>query len=172
MSVVYWCTTLTWSSDLQPAGVYLIILYGLQEVCRWWSVHRYSDKQEGTVGVKLEPSPLRLPTLHSGSSPGCPALPWKCTRTFNFWEIFKGAFKIYGIRPQASKQARIHTHFRNAVPLVWGSLRLAPIMMKFFFYLRGTRLEVIDEQCMMGTFLDRVSCLSIQNLAIVWYANF
>ena len=41
--------------------------------------------------------------------------------------IFERAFKIYGIWPQASKQARIHTHFRNAVPLVWGSLRLAPI---------------------------------------------
>ena len=30
---------------------------------------------------------------------------------------------------QTSKQARIpDTHFRNAVMLVWGSLRLAPIM--------------------------------------------
>ena len=28
---------------------------------------------------------------------------------------------------QASKQANIHTHVCNAVPLVWGSLRLAPI---------------------------------------------
>ena len=28
----------------------------------------------------------------------------------------------------ASKQANIHTHMRNAVPLVWGSLRLAPII--------------------------------------------
>ena len=27
----------------------------------------------------------------------------------------------------ASKQASIHTHVRNAVMLVWGSLRLAPI---------------------------------------------
>ena len=41
------------------------------------------------------------------------------------------SLKIYGIWPraskQASKQANIHTHVRNAVPLVWGSLRLAPI---------------------------------------------
>ena len=29
---------------------------------------------------------------------------------------------------QASKQADIHTHVRNAVTLVWGSLRLAPII--------------------------------------------
>ena len=36
-------------------------------------------------------------------------------------------FKIYGIWPQASKDVRMLTHFRNAVPLVWGSLRLAPI---------------------------------------------
>ena len=28
----------------------------------------------------------------------------------------------------ASKQASIHTHVYNAVTLVWGSLRLAPIM--------------------------------------------
>ena len=31
-------------------------------------------------------------------------------------------FTVYG-----RKQANIHTHVRNAVPLVWGSLRLAPI---------------------------------------------
>ena len=74
--------------------------------------------------LKLEPS--RLPTLHSGSTP---ALPCKCmrSRTFNFREIFKRAFKIYGIWPQAQSVGRIHTHLRNAVPLVWGSLRLAPI---------------------------------------------
>ena len=34
-------------------------------------------------------------------------------------------FKIYGIWPQAGT---LQTRFRNAVPLVWGSLRLAPIM--------------------------------------------
>ena len=28
---------------------------------------------------------------------------------------------------QASKQASIHTHVHNAVMLVWGSLRLAPM---------------------------------------------
>ena len=49
-------------------------------------------------------------------------------RTFNFQEIFKRAFKIYGIWPQARSVVYIHTHLRNAVPLVWGSLRLAPIM--------------------------------------------
>ena len=29
-----------------------------------------------------------------------------------------------------SKQTYIHTHFRNAVKLVWGSLRLAPIILE------------------------------------------
>ena len=32
-----------------------------------------------------------------------------------------------GDKTKASKQADIHTHVRNAVTLVWGSLRLAPI---------------------------------------------
>ena len=41
-------------------------------------------------------------------------------------KIYTRSFKIYGIWPQASKQASIHTHVRNAVTLVWGSLRLAP----------------------------------------------
>ena len=35
-------------------------------------------------------------------------------------------FTVYS-HNQASKQANMHTHMRNAVPLVWGSLRLAPI---------------------------------------------
>ena len=38
-------------------------------------------------------------------------------------KIYTRSFKIYGIWPQAS----IHTRVRNAVMLVWGSLRLAPI---------------------------------------------
>ena len=63
--------------------------------------------------LKLGPCPLRLPTLHSGSSPALPftllRLPTKCTRTFNFREIFKHAFKIYGIWPQANKHVHIHT---------------------------------------------------------------
>ena len=37
------------------------------------------------------------------------------------------SIQIFGIWPQASKQADIHIHVRNAVTLVWGLLRLAPI---------------------------------------------
>ena len=40
-----------------------------------------TNKKQGTVGVKLEPSPLRLPTLHSGSSP---ALPCKVHKDVQF----------------------------------------------------------------------------------------
>ena len=36
---------------------------------------------------------------------------------------------VYGHKhARASKQANIHTHFCNAVLLVWGSLRLTPII--------------------------------------------
>ena len=60
--------------------------------------------------MKIEPSPLRLPTLHCGSSQALPftieATYTKCMRMFNFWEIFKCTFKIYGIWPQASKYIR------------------------------------------------------------------
>ena len=37
-------------------------------------------------------------------------------------------FMVYG-RKQANKHIRIHTHFSNAVTLVWGSLRFAPIIL-------------------------------------------
>ena len=45
-------------------------------------------------------------------------------------EIFECAhlkFTVYG-RKQARTYICMLTHFRNAVPLVWGSLRLAPII--------------------------------------------
>ena len=38
-------------------------------------------------------------------------------------------FTVSGRSKQASKQANIHTHRCNEVTLVWGSLRLAPIML-------------------------------------------
>ena len=88
------------------------------------------DKQEVRCHVCLTLSHLHYScqccTLAVGQR--CPSLleaTNKWMRTFNFWEIFKRAFKIYGIWPQAST---LRTHFRNAVPLVWGSLRLAPII--------------------------------------------
>ena len=38
-------------------------------------------------------------------------------------------FTVSGRSKQASKQAYIHMHGCNEVTLVWGSLRLAPIIM-------------------------------------------
>ena len=61
----------------------------------------------------------------------------KYTRTFNFREIFKCAFKIYG-------RWRIDTHFRNTVPLVWGSLRLTPIITDSKLAISNLMLLVTD----------------------------
>ena len=52
-------------------------------------------------------------------------------------------FKIFG---KWSVQANIHTHVRNEVTLVWGSLRLAPINMAATgFYSDGTQYEKTDQ---------------------------
>ena len=42
----------------------------------------------------------------------------------------------------ASKQASIHTHFCNAVTLVWGSLRLAPII-QATIYLNSNHIMIV-----------------------------
>ena len=73
-----------------------------------------------------------MPTLRSGSSPS-PTRQWagilharNFLRTFGLHEIFKCVhlkFTVYG-----SKQTYIHTTSAYAVTLVWGLLRLAPIM--------------------------------------------
>ena len=75
--------------------------------------------------LQLEPSPLQLPTLHSGSSPALPFTYWLsaqgCSSIFGKYLNAHLTFMVYG-----RKHRYIHTHFCNAVPLVWGSLRLAP----------------------------------------------
>ena len=120
------CMTLTWS-DLNPP---CIILYGWQAACHWWSVRICSDKQEVRYCASLNLSHLcygcQRCTLAVAQH--CPS-PWISMPSPSahgrsiFRKIFKHAFKIYGIWPQA----RTLTHFCNAVPLVWGSLRLAPM---------------------------------------------
>ena len=42
----------------------------------------------------------------------------------------------------ASKQANIHMYMRNAVPLVWGSLRLTPIIIMLVWFLGPIQLSV------------------------------
>ena len=74
--------------------------------------------------LKLEPSPLRLPTLHSGSSQALP-FTYQVHKEVQFSGIFKCAFKIYSYGHKQT--STLQTHFRNAITLVWGSLRLAPI---------------------------------------------
>ena len=52
-----------------------------------------------------------------------------------FVKYLKALIKIYGKwSVQASKQANIHTHVRNDVTVVWGSLRLAPIILLVQFF--------------------------------------
>ena len=43
----------------------------------------------------------------------------------------------------ASKPTDIHTHFRNAVPLVWGSLRLTPISHTSCYYLHMVMMYIV-----------------------------
>ena len=71
----------------------------------------------------------RLPALHSGNSPS--RSPTKCMSSIFVILKFKRAylkFPVSGRSKQASKQASIYTHVHNEVTLVWGSLRLAPII--------------------------------------------
>ena len=100
------CSTLNWS-DLYPACITCTVCE--QPVVDGRSIAAVTNKMVPCM-LKLELSPLCLPTLHSGSSQALPftieATPTKCMRMFNFWEIFKCTFKIYGIRLQASMYIR------------------------------------------------------------------
>ena len=76
--------------------------------------------------LKCEPSPLRLPMLYSGSSPALPFTYLLSAQGRSIFGKYLNAhlkFTVYD-RKQTST---LQTHFHNAVPLVWGSLRLAPI---------------------------------------------
>ena len=119
MSVVYAQPFNTWS-DL---NLLCIILYGLQAACHWWSVRSCCDKQE----VRCHAS-LNLNCLRYSCQRCTPAVAQHCHASGRGHSIFGKylnvhlKFTVYG-----RKHGRIHTHVRNAVPLVWGSLRLAPI---------------------------------------------
>ena len=80
----------------------------------------------------------RSPALHSGNSLHLPSMRSVFViLTFNSAHL---KFTVYG----PSKQANIHTHVRSAVPLVWGSLRLAPITVFLFIYLFEAFIWVCD----------------------------
>ena len=80
--------------------------------------HRHETRH----GIVSRSQTLTHETRH-GSSPHA-----SCMHEIDLREIFECAhlkFTVYG-RKQASTYVYMLTHFRNAVPLVWGSLRLAP----------------------------------------------
>ena len=113
-----------------------IILYDRRAACRWWSVRSRCDKQEVRCRACLNLSRLRYSCQRCTPAVAqhCHAMPFtcmsstKCTiRGRSIFGKYLNAhlkFTVYG-----RKQARlvVYTHLRNAVPLVWGSLRLAPI---------------------------------------------
>ena len=91
------------------------------------------SKQAVSCHVRFNFSRLnsRLTALHSGNSPSLS--PTKCIRSIFVILKFKHAnlkFPVSGRSKQASKQESIdtHTHVCNEITLVWGSLRLAPII--------------------------------------------
>ena len=79
--------------------------------------------------VVFAPRASFTPTLCSGSSLHCTdaSLPEDVRSS---WNIQIRSFKIYGIWLRTD----IHTNSANAVTLVWGSLRLAPIMSLLAFF--------------------------------------
>ena len=83
---------------------------------------------------------------------------------------------------QASKQANIHSHMRNAVTLVWGSLRLAPKIHCFtgnFFQPKPcTRLlfKLLSDLCSFNSCLLKkrnciCSCLCLRTVGLVSQAR-
>ena len=61
--------------------------------------------------------------LHSGNSPP----PTKyMSLVFEIFKCIHLNFTVHSCK-QASKQVLVHIHMCNAVPLLWGSVRLAPI---------------------------------------------
>ena len=88
------------------------------------------------------------------------------------WNIWICSFKIYGKwSVQASKQTNIHTHVRNEVTLVWGSLRLAPITMGCVWTASKT---FVQAWCLWkASREDAGACApTVQGIAVVLAATF
>ena len=107
----------------QPAGYKLFCTVGEQPAAAvdGESVAAVTTRSKVPCVLKLELSTLRLPTLHSGSSPAFHVSARGCSIFGKHLNAYL-KFTVYD-----RKHGRIHTHLRNAVRLVWGSLRLAPI---------------------------------------------
>ena len=134
------CTALTWS-DLNPACI--LNLYSLRAACCWWLVCSCHDKQEVSCRACFNLSRLRSGCWRCSLAVGlhCPSptlvLSAWYMRTLNFREIFKCAFKIYGIWPQASKHTHALPQFSHAsVGLAQAhpnnSRKILNILLKFY----------------------------------------
>ena len=74
------------------------------------------------------------------------------------------------------KQINRHTHVCNAVPLVWGSLRLAPIILLFSIFQCNTALHMNRVGCiykihnvklkMDGKFAKLIICIMVMHIVI------
>ena len=64
---------------------------------------------------------------------------------------------MYGHK-QTDRQTYIHTHVRNAVTLVWGSLRLAPISVLSSFFINFTPSSSRCSDCYDLFFFTRSCC--------------
>ena len=121
------CMGLTWS-NLKPACIICTVCE--QPAVDGRFIAAVTNKK---CVLQLEASPLRLPMLHSGSSPALPIhllrLPILSARGRSIFRKYLCTFKIYGIWPQADRHAYASC---NAVPLVWGSLRLPPAHWLYF----------------------------------------
>ena len=88
----------------------------------------YCTKQDSSrtgryLGITYDKPTARTGTVNvSTRGPIFVILKFKCTRL---------KFSVYGC-----KQTDIHTHVRNAVTLVWGSLRLAPITCRKYYKIK------------------------------------
>ena len=120
MSAVYEQSFNTWS-DLNPA---CIIWYSLQAACCWWSIRSCCDKRCcSCLNLNCLSYGCRRCTLAVAPHCTSPVEATLSTRAFNFWKILNAhlEFTVYGCKHVRYK------HFCNAVLLVWGLLRLAPI---------------------------------------------
>ena len=103
----WWAESLAFMSVVYARPLPEVIstgVHGLRVVCHWWLVRSCCDQLEVRCCASLNLSRLRYGCQHCTLAvpQHCPSLiVAKCTRMFNFQEIFKRAFKIYGIWPQA-----------------------------------------------------------------------
>ena len=107
------CMTLTWSGLNRT----MYNLYSLRAACRWWSICSCCDKHK----VKCRAC-LNLSHLHYSCHWCTLAVSQDCSSLFKKYLNAHSKFTVHGHKLTSMLQ----THFCNAVPLVWGSLRIVP----------------------------------------------